>query len=249
TRVQCDDHGQEWHGFFGRRRQGQVCEIRELTLPASGTLDVDARDNGSVRVTGWDKPQVLVRAEVRAWGDDEDEAHKIDDQVKIRTDSTIRADGPDRGQSGGRRGWSVNYEIFTPRRIDLRLDAGNGGISIEDVHGDIDFETTNGGVSLSGLGGDVHGRTTNGGLDVTLTGATWDGKGLDVSTTNGGVDLRVPKDYSARLDARTVNGGMHTDIPITVQGRIGRKLSGTLGKGGPLLSVRTTNGGVHVSDR
>jgi hypothetical protein len=34
---------------------------------------------------------------------------------------------------------------------------------------------------------------------------------------------------------------------VTVQGRIGRSVSTTLGNGGPLVRARTTNGGVRVS--
>jgi DUF4097 and DUF4098 domain-containing protein YvlB len=93
----------------------------------------------------------------------------------------------------------------------------------------------------------VHARTTNGGVDVTLTGEKWDGDALDLHSTNGGVRMRVPEDYSARLETRTVNGGVHVDFPVTVQGRIGREISTTLGKGGALVRAETTNGGVHVS--
>ncbi len=161
------------------------------------------------------------------------------------TDGTIRSNGPRRGFRNS--SWSVSYEVFTPRDTDVRLDAHNGGIVIEDVRGDIDFDTTNGGVRLSGLAGDVRGSTTNGGFDITLTGSAWDGRGLDVSATNGGVRLHVPDGYSARLRARTVNGGVHVDFPVTVRGRIGRALETTLGEGGAPIEVETTNGGVHVT--
>ena len=42
-----------------------------------------------------------------------------------------------------------------PRQNDLDLNATNGGISIEGVHGTIQFDTTNGGVTLRDLAGDV----------------------------------------------------------------------------------------------
>ena len=81
----------------------------------------------------------------------------------------------------------------------------------------------------------------------SLTGDTWEGAGLDVTTTNGGVRLRIPDDYSARLETGTVHGGIDIDFPVTVQGRIGREFSTTLGKGGRLVQVATTNGGVRVT--
>ena len=53
-----------------------------------------------------------------------------------------------------------------PRRSGLDLKAHNGGITIADVEGEMQFETQNGGVTLKRLGGDVRGKTTNGGLKV-----------------------------------------------------------------------------------
>ena len=39
--------------------------------------------------------------------------------------------------------------------------------------------------------------------------------GWTSTTTNGGVHLEVPANYSARLETSTVNGGMHADYPLT----------------------------------
>jgi hypothetical protein len=61
------------------------------------------------------------------------------------------------------------------------------------------------------------------------------------------VRLRVPEDYSARLETGTVNGGIDVDFPVTVQGRLGREFSTTLGDGGPLVKAATTNGQVRVT--
>jgi DUF4097 and DUF4098 domain-containing protein YvlB len=108
------------------------------------------------------------------------------------------------------------------------------------------LETVNGGLSLIGTAGDVRGRTINGGIDVTLTGAGWDGEGLDLRTTNGGVALAIPDGYAARLETSTVNGGLDADFPVTVRGRISRELTLDLGSGGRTLRVRTTNGGVTL---
>lgn len=253
TKLECEHNGGDGNGrrsgLFGWFRRGnrfESCEIREQTIASSGKLVVDASPNGGVRVSGWDRDDVLVRAAVRAWGDDEDEARELASQIEIQTDdSRIRAEGP--GQSWNRMGWTVSYEIFVPSATDLDLETVNGGIVLTDVDGEIDFDTTNGGVNLDGVAGDVRGRTTNGGIDVRLTGDAWQGDGLDLATTNGGVRLHVPEDYSARLEARTTNGGINTEFPVSVEGRLSRRnLSATLGEGGALVSVRTTNGGVHI---
>ena len=136
--------------------------------------------------------------------------------------------------------------MFVPRRADLSLETHNGGIAIADVNGRIDFTALNGGVVLKRVGGTVRGSTTNGGLVIELTGDRWDGDSLDVSTTNGGVILSVPENYSANLQTGTVNGSVSVDFPVTVQGRINKQIALNLGSGGAMVKAMTTNGGVHL---
>jgi hypothetical protein len=236
-RMQCDDDWRRWGNG------AHVCEIREVAVRVTGALSVDARPTGGIHVIGADRDDVLVRAMVHAWADDEDQARTVAGEVVVHTDDVVRAEGPERRDQPD---WSVSYEILAPRNTDLRLQTRNGGITIANLRGDLDFETTNGGLHLDDLAGNVRGRTTNGGVEVTLIGERWDGEGLYVQTTNGGIRLRVPDDYSARLETRTVNGGTNIDFPVTVQGRLGREISTTLGDGGPLVRAQTTNGGVRV---
>jgi len=223
----------------------RVCDVRQQTMPASGrTIAVDAGENGGISVTAWDGDSVLIGAKVQASAPSDAEAKEIASQVHIvRDGGRIRAEGP---AHRSRTSWSVSFELLVPRRSDLSLDANNGGIHVADVQGRMELSTTNGGIHLDGVGGNVHGHTTNGGLDIRLSGQRWSGDGLNVTTTNGGVRLQVPRDYSAQLETGTVNGGMNIDFPVTVQGRIGRRLSAQLGAGGPTIRATTTNGGVSI---
>lgn len=138
------------------------------------------------------------------------------------------------------------FILFAPWRSDLSLETYNGGISISDISGRIEFTGHNGGVSLKRVAGSVRGGTTNGGLSVELAGDRWDGETLDVKTTNGGIVVAVPENYSAHLEAGTVNGSLSIDFPVTVQGRITRELAVNLGAGGPTVRAMTTNGGVRI---
>jgi hypothetical protein len=238
-RTECDDNG-----WGSRGPNAHLCEVRQLTVPAGGALSVDAGQNGSIRVTGESRRDVQVRATIHAWSHDEGEAQRIVSAVNVRSDGVLRAEGPDQR---GRSGWSVNYEVLAPRDIDLTLETHNGGIAVAAVRGDLSMKAQNGGIRLDGVAGNVRGRTTNGGVEAELTGDTWEGTGLDLETTNGGVRLRIPEGYSARIETGTVNGGIDIDFPVTVQGRLGREFSTTLGDGGPLVRVETTNGQVRIS--
>jgi len=219
------------------------CEIREQTLAPSGAISIDGRQNGGVSIKGWDQNQVLVRARVQTGAPTEAEAAELARQVKIETSgSKIFASGPESRQD---HHWDVSYEIFVPRRQDVSIETHNGGIAIADVNGKINFEAVNGGVVLKRVGGAVRGSTTNGGLVIELTGERWDGETLDVSTTNGGVIMSLPENYSAHLETGTVNGGLSVDFPIAVEGRH-KELAVNLGSGGATVKAMTTNGGVRI---
>ena len=229
-------------------------ELRELTAPASGTVKVDAGKNGGVSVVGEDRSDVLIRACVQAWGGSDEAARAAASNIRISTVGTIKAENlPDEGNA------SVSFQLAVPRSTNLDLRAHNGGIVISGVDGTAGFETMNGGVVLKNVSGDVKGRTTNGGVNVVLTGPTWRGSGLDVTTTNGGVHLSMPANYAARVEAGTVNGGYSSDIPalnITTEDIKGdqwqhkaKRINTTLNGGGAPIRVITTNGGVRISSQ
>lgn len=235
--MSCDE--QHWEND-----RASYCEINETTIAVAPHLTVDGGVNGGVRVRGWQKSEILVRARVQTQADTDAQARALAGRITIRTGGgRIVADGP---ANERHENWAVSYEVFVPQVIDLSLKAHNGGIAIADVHGHIEFETTNGGVSLQRLAGNVQGSTTNGGLSVELAGNRWDGDQLDATTTNGGVSVSIPEAYSAHLETGTVNGHVNIDFPVTVHGEISRRLSVDLGSGGALVRAVTTNGGVSI---
>jgi len=246
--------------LFAQRREGSLscrensryndrlvgnCEIREQTLaPTGATIAIDGRQNGGVSVKAWDQGQVLVRARVQTGAPTAEEASALAQQIRIETSgSKIFASGPDRRKDYH---WDVSYEVFVPRRSDISVETHNGGISIVEVNGRINFTAVNGGVVLKKVAGAVQGSTTNGGLVIELSGDRWDGESLDVSTTNGGVVMSVPENYSANLQTGTVNGSVDVDFPVTVQGKISKQIAVNLGSGGPTVKAMTTNGGVKI---
>ena len=225
------------------------CEVKEQTLPAGGAITVDGRQNGGISIKGWERNEILVRAKIESRAPTQAEADALAQQVRIETAAlNIRAEGP---ESRDDYQWYVSYEIFVPRRSDLSLQAHNGGISIAEVSGRIEFKTTNGGVNLRRVGGAVTGHTTNGGLRVELAGTRWEGEMLNVTTTNGGVNIAMPDNYSAHLETATTNGNVSSDftlnVPLNERGRMPKEISVDVGSGGPTIRAVTTNGGVRVT--
>ena len=233
---------------YNDRDRATHCEMREETIGGANPLDIDAGRNGGIRVRGWDRGDVLVRARIEAQAETDADARRLVAGVRLDTaGGRVRADGPE--TSGRDESWSVGFEINVPRNAMLTLNTNNGGIAIDDFRGTAKFHARNGGLALRNVGGDLRGDTTNGGVTLDVSGDHWDGSGLDVETRNGGINLNLPKGFSAELEAGTTHGRVSIDFPITVQGSIGRHLETTLGSGGPKLRAITTNGGVTIRQR
>jgi len=228
-----------------------LTQLREANVSAGGTLTVDGRQNGGISVRGEDRGDILVRACVQAWGSNEEAAKALANEIRVNTSGTIRAEGPNEN------GWSVSYQILAPRNTSVNLTAHNGGITITGIDATAQFETMNGGVFLSDDAGSFTGKTMNGGVFVKLAGQSWRGGGLDVITTNGGVNIEMPQNYAAHVETGTVNGGFSSNIaglqPQRDDDRNNNygyrprktRISADINGGGAPIKV-ITNGGVRI---
>jgi hypothetical protein len=51
--------------------------------------------------------------------------------------------------------------------------------------------------------------------------------------------VSIPEAYSAKFETGTVHGRLRIDFPLTVQGRLDRHLTATLGAGGARVRATT----------
>ncbi|MEZ5344895.1 MAG: DUF4097 family beta strand repeat-containing protein [Pyrinomonadaceae bacterium] len=242
-----DDYGFCSSQNWSNGKKVSANDLREVTIPRTDLLTVDGKKNGGISVKGENRSDILIRACIRSWADDQQKADAIAKNTRINTSGVIQAENSDSDAN-----YSVSYQILVPRNTNLKLTAHNGGVSIEAVQGNLNFATVNGGVKLSEVGGSVTGKTTNGGVKVDLSGNRFNGSGLNVETTNGGVKLSLPSNFAADIETGTVNGGLKSDfeeLQVEKKDRsYGRnnKVSASINGGGPKIRVVTTNGGVKI---
>ena len=68
-----------------------------------------------------------------------------------------------------------------------------------------------------------------------------------MATVNGSITLTLPPDLNTDVKATTVNGDISSDFPMTISGRVSRrKVEGTIGGGGRLLSLDSVNGSITL---
>lgn len=242
----CDDVRSETRMNFGNDRGKTVRDVQEMHEAAPrGTWHIDAGDNGSVQISDWDKDEVMICAQIAAWGRNQEQAERILRSVHVENEhGRLSADGPDQSKSAR---WGVSFRIYAPRNMDLDVQSVNGPISVTGIAGRMTLHTENGPLEIIGAGGDIEGRTTNGPLSITLTGSRWKGRGLDAETSNGPVQLSIPDGYSAQLTTGTENGPMAGAFVGSGRGHGRRHVTMTLGSGGAPIRVVTTNGPIVVN--
>jgi len=235
-----------WSQTQFSKKGSTVHDIQRMHERApEGTWRIDAGENGSVQLSAWDKNEVLICARITAWAPDKSRAERLLRSIHVETSGgVLRAQGPESVNSAR---WTVSFRIQAPRAMDLDVRAVNGGIAIEGIRGRMSLHTQNGPLAIERAGGDIEGRTTNGPLAVTLSGKRWQGRGLDLETSNGPVNLSIPEGYSAELTTGTTNGPVAGAYVGARRGRHGRHLKIVLGSGGAPIRVTTTNGSVTIS--
>ena len=130
---------------------------------------------------------------------------------------------------------------------DLTAHTSNGHIHIERLRGSLDGSTTNGGINgdFDRVDRDIRVSTSNGTVDLHLPAAMT--QDVRARTSNGAITLHLPRQTNARVSASTSNSSIHSEFELTVRGEFSKnRLEGTIGTGGPLFDLSTTNGTIRL---
>jgi len=206
--------------------------------------------NGSVDVQGGPGSTVEVRAERIVCASTDAAVKEIVPRVGIREDVS-----PDRivlqteGLSGIVIGVTVevNYHVTMPSSARARVRAVNGDVSVSDLAGQVVLSSTNGQVTGNNLRGGVDARSVNKGVTVSL--ASFGRDPVDLRAVNGSVDLTVPPDIRASLEANYTNGSFEISKDLTFEpfgDQTRRRARGRLNDGGAPITMTTVNGNIRV---
>jgi DUF4097 and DUF4098 domain-containing protein YvlB len=232
---------------------------KTFPLEAGGRFSLK-NTNGDIRVETWSKAEADISAVKTARG------HKENlDKVTIETDAHAGSVAVDTIYPKFRNlRVSVKYDIKVPEGVkielvrstngdvelighygDVRASSTNGDIKLSGSAGAAELSTTNGGIHASDLTGPVDAHTTNGRITLTVQSLKGD---IIARTTNGGITARLGGEINARLKVHTTNGSINTSLPVTISNlnQSRRRLEGTIGSGGPLIDLSTTNGSVSI---
>jgi hypothetical protein len=129
----------------------------------------------------------------------------------------------------------------------LRLRSSDGTITGSELDGKCDAVSSDGGIRLSGRFDTLNAKSSDGSINVeVLRGSKLDSN-WSIASSDGSIEVALPADLSADIDATSGDGSISSDIPITVEGAMSKsKLRGKMNGGGPTLKLHSADGSIHL---
>jgi DUF4097 and DUF4098 domain-containing protein YvlB len=210
-------------------------DLRISTTQNGDTVEVVAKSSGSF--FSWGVRHSSLRVEVHmpkdtdlevTTGDGSVEADAISGNVDVKTgDGSITV-------LGGKGA--------------VRLRTGDGHIDGKDLDGNVDVSTGDGSVNLDGRFDVLNVKTGDGSVTVRARSGSRVSNPWNLHTGDGSIDLDLPGELQANIDASTHDGHISLGIPVTVEGTFSSsRISGKMNGGGQVIQVRTGDGSIHLS--
>jgi len=201
-----------------------------------------ARSGDTIRVSARPRSTIAVFGGVN-------ERFHIDVTLPPECDVQVRS------RDGG-----VELEPVTGR---IDVQTGDGRITVHGAHGDVRLYTGDGGIDADGLDGSLVARTGDGHLRVAgrfdrldvragdgrveatvLRGSTL-AEAWELTSGDGGITIRIPRNLQALLDAVAREGRVHVELPVSGREALSRhEVRGQLNGGSTPLRVRTGDGSI-----
>jgi DUF4097 and DUF4098 domain-containing protein YvlB len=238
-------------GAHASDHRGALTQEFHQTYPitSDGRVELD-NINGPVHISSWDRNEVKVDAVKYA-----DTKERLD-EAKIQVESgkeyvAIRTRYPDHDHTWNSRSHnnpaSVEYTLTVPRTARLdEINLINGALDVSGMSGEVRASCINGRLEARDLTGRAELSTVNGRLVAKFDQLAR--QTVELDSVNGSLDLTIPSDSNAEVEASTVSGGIENDFGLHVNHHrfVGHDLEGEIGNGGTHIKLSDVNGRVEI---
>ena len=208
--------------------------------------------------------------------------NEIDEELKNYNleiefkNGTIVCSAKPKTNETNKRNLSIGFEIYAPSKVNINLMTAGGGITLDNLVGDLDFTTSGGSLTVSKLQGKVKGKTSggsitmtgcDGGINMKTSGGSITAKSslgtINLMTSGGSINLNQLKgtivaqtsggsikseEIKGSLDLSTSGGSISL---VQISGDVIAKTSGgginaNIVKLGKILNLSTSAGNIHV---
>ena len=235
--------------------------LHEKTFDTSPGKNLSADlSSGDITITYWDKDQVYIKVFAN------ENAFEEMDFSTESNDGNIEIVGRKKSSTSS---WFSNLnvlvEVKVPTKFNLDINTAGGDIKCGGINGTAKLNTSGGDVwadkfsgnlDASTSGGDIHlyckdasinAETSGGDIKLEYSG---ENIGIELSTSGGDIDIKIPEDFKASIDLSTSGGDVSCSLELsnTIKS-YDSSLSGDLNGGGKMLIAHTSGGDISVSEK
>jgi hypothetical protein len=130
----------------------------------------------------------------------------------------------------------------------IKLRTGDGSIEGRNLDGQIDADSGDGHITLDGRFDTLNIRTGDGSINAHAQPGSKVISSWSIHTGDGSVDLALPGDLNANIDATTNDGRISLGIPVMVEGQFSNsQIHGKMNNGGQPVKIHTGDGSIRLS--
>jgi DUF4097 and DUF4098 domain-containing protein YvlB len=132
-------------------------------------------------------------------------------------------------------------------RGNIRFHTGDGSIEARGLDGRVDASSGDGHINVEGRFDGLNIKTGDGSVTARADAGSRMGAAWSVYTGDGSVDIQIPGDLQADIDASTHDGHISLGLPLTMEGTFSSsRIHGKLNGGGQALTIRTGDGSIRL---
>lgn len=248
---------------------------RTFEVRAGGTLDIES-DLGSITITTHAEPTVTLHIVREIDSNDSELIERLLDNLDIAFEqrgADVSVQTKFHRHTNGFFAFLFDKEWIAPRltcqveipreyNIDFALVDGDitigdvtgmvhcqtvdGDIELENITGAVEAKTIEGDILITGISGALSAGSVDGDLTVVMSKVTGDDP-LSFSSVDGDIDVTLPPETAAFLNATGVDMDMYTDFEVALNGKLGRNaVRGAINGGGREIRMHTVDGNIYL---
>jgi hypothetical protein len=243
-------------------------KTENINFGAGGTVSINGAPNGSISIEGWRKNEVEITADIEVQAETETDlamlaqvnTFVLDENFGHITVQSVGAHDKKYLKSAAKKfpknllalPFRIDYRIKVPVYCDLEINGGRGDLTLSNVEGMIRINVLETNARLDLIGGTLQATFGSGTVEVTIPTRGWRGRSADVQLASGTMNVRLPPNLSAELDAKVLRNGQIENSYNTLKPRerakfTNKSIAAKAGNGGANLSFTVGDGTLKLS--
>jgi hypothetical protein len=245
-----------------------VTKTDKLDFGAGGTVAIMGAPKGSIRVEPATSNEVEISAEISLEASNEADlallekvtGFILDESLGREVITSVGTNNPKYLKQVDKKfpkrlvglPFSIDYVIKVPRYCDLQIDAGSGGLIVKGIEGAMRINSLEGNARLELVGGGVTATFGKGNVFITLPDRNWRGNAIDTALAAGEMDVYMPVNLSAELDATILRTGKIENGLVDLKPRVRsvkfteQSISAKAGSGGVPMKFTVGDGTLRL---